>query len=38
MEQEMKYIYTIYKNASFSKAADKLFITQPALSIAVSKV
>lgn len=38
MEQEMKYIYTIYKTGSFSKAASELFITQPALSISVSKV
>ena len=38
MEQEMKYIYSVYKNKSFSKAASELFITQPALSIAVSRV
>ena len=38
MEQEMRYIYSVYKNGSFSKAAAELFITQPALSIAVSKV
>ena len=38
MEQEMKYIYSVYKNGSFSKAAQELFITQPALSISVSKV
>lgn len=38
MEQEMKYIYTVHKYKSFSKAAEALFITQPALSIAVQKV
>lgn len=38
MEQEMKYIYTVYKCRSFSKAASELFMTQPALSIAVQRV
>ena len=37
MEQEMKYIYTVYRTGSFSEAAKELFLTQPALSIAVSK-
>ena len=27
-----EYIYAVYKERSFSKAADKLFITQPALT------
>lgn len=38
MSPEMKYIFTVYQEGSFSKAAEKLFITQPALSIAVKKV
>ncbi|HIT64211.1 MAG TPA: LysR family transcriptional regulator [Candidatus Ventrimonas merdavium] len=38
MEQDMKYIYTIYKKQSISKAAEALYMTQPALSIAVSRV
>lgn len=38
MQQEMKYIYQIYEDGSFSKAAEHLYITQPALSIAVSKI
>lgn len=38
MQQEMKYIYTVYKNGSFSKAAQELYMTQPALSISVQKV
>ena len=38
MEQDMKYIYMIYKKQSISKAAEALYMTQPALSIAVSRV
>ena len=38
MELEKKYIYQVYVNGSFSKAAEALFVTQPALSIAVRKV
>lgn len=38
MTPEMRYVYTVYKEGSFLKAAAKLFITQPALSIAVQKV
>ena len=38
MTNEMKYIYELYKTKSFSIAAEKLFITQPALSICVQKV
>ena len=37
MQPEMKYIYTVYQCGSFSKAAEKLFLTQPALSISVQK-
>lgn len=37
MESEMKYIYTIYQKGSFAKAAQSLYLTQPALSIAVQK-
>ncbi len=37
MEQEMKYIWSVYKNGSFSKAAEELYITQPALSLAVKR-
>ena len=32
-----EYIYCVYKTGSFSKAADKLCISQPSLSIAVKK-
>jgi len=38
MTTEMTYIYEVYRQGSFSKAAQKLFLTQPALSIAVRKV
>lgn len=38
MQQEMKYVYMVYKTGSFSKAAEELYMTQPALSISVSKV
>ncbi len=38
MEQDMKYIYQIWQDRSFTKAAEHLFITQPALSTAVRRV
>ena len=38
MQQEMKYIYTVYQKGSFSKAAESLYMTQPALSISIQKV
>ena len=38
MQQEMKYIYTVYQKGSFSKPAEALFMTQPALSISIQKV
>lgn len=38
MELEMEYIHTVYEYGSFSKAANALYITQPALSIAVQRV
>lgn len=38
MEQNWLYIYTVYKKRSFSKAAKELYMTQPALSIAIQKV
>ena len=38
MQTEMKYIYQIYQKKSFRKAAEALYISQPALSMAVKKV
>ncbi len=34
----MDYVYAVYIHKSFSKAADELYISQPALSAAVKKV
>ncbi len=36
--QNMEYVYAVYREKSFSVAARKLFISQPALSAAVKKV
>lgn len=33
-----EYIYTVYKEKSFSKAAKKLYISQPSLSLTIKKV
>ncbi len=38
MFQGMHYVYEVYKEMSFSKAARNLFISQPSLSAAVKKV
>ncbi len=38
MEQDLRYIYTVYQEGSLSRAAEKLYMTQPALSIAVRRV
>lgn len=38
MEQELEYIYAVHKAGSFSKAAESLHVTQPALSMAVKRV
>jgi len=35
MEQNMEYIYQVYQDGSFTKAAERLYLTQPALSMAV---
>lgn len=37
MINDMRHIYSIYKEKSFSKAAKKLYISQPALSSLVKK-
>lgn len=37
MFQYMNYVYEVYKTGSFSKAARNLYLTQPALSIAIRK-
>lgn len=38
MFQGMTYVYEVYKEGSFSKAAQKLFISQPSLSASVKRV
>lgn len=35
MEQNMQYIYQVYQDGSFTKAAETLYLTQPALSMAI---
>lgn len=37
MLNEMKYVYAVYEEKSFSKAAKKMYVTQPALSNMVKK-
>ncbi len=38
METRLKYVYEVYLNGSFTKAAQKLYISQPSLSAMVKKV
>ena len=37
MLNEIRYVYAVYQERSFTKAAKKLFISQPALSSMVKK-
>lgn len=38
MQLEMEYVYRVYQEKSFTKAAEALYLTQPALSMAIRKV
>ncbi len=38
MFANMDYVYAVYQEKSFSRAADKLFISQPSLSITIKRV
>ena len=38
MLNHIDYIYAIYKECSFTKAAEKLYVSQPALSLAITKL
>ncbi len=38
METVAKYAYQVYKKESFTKAAESLYISQPSLSVAISKL
>jgi len=37
METRLKYVYEVYRTGSFTKAAQKLYISQPSLSAMVKK-
>ena len=37
MFKKMEYIYAVYKEQSFTRAAEKLYISQPCLSAAIKK-
>ena len=37
MDADLKYIYEVYRTGSFSKAAENLFVTQPALSKSIKR-
>ena len=34
----MEYIYTVYRERSFTRAAEKLYISQPSLSLTIKKI
>ncbi len=38
MFNKMEYVYEVYREQSFTKAAEKLFISQPCLSAAIKKI
>ena len=38
MLKNMEYVYAVYQKKSFSKAADSLHVSQPALSTAIRKI
>lgn len=38
MQQELKYVYQVYLDGSISRAAEHLYITQPALSLSIQKI
>ncbi len=38
MFKKMEYVYAVYKEQSFTKAAEKLYISQPCLSAAIRKI
>ncbi len=38
MFKGMDYVYLVYKEQSFSKAAKKLFISQPSLSATIKRI
>lgn len=38
MFEKMRYVYAVYREGSFTKAAEKLFISQPSLSAAIRRL
>lgn len=38
METRLKYIYTVYQEKSIVKAAEKLYVSQPSLSITIKRI
>ena len=38
MESKLEYIYTVYQEKSFVRAAEKLYISQPSLSITIKRI
>ena len=38
MFQKHEYVYAVYKEGNFTRAAQKLFITQPSLSVAIKNI
>lgn len=38
MFKKYEYVYQVYKTGSFTKAAEKLYISQPSLSAAIKKI
>ena len=38
METKLEYIYAVYQEKSFVKAAEKLYVSQPSLSITIKRI
>lgn len=38
MFSKMNYVYTVYKEQSFTKAAEKLYVSQPYLSASIKRI
>jgi len=38
MFKKMEYVYAVYKEQSFTRAAEKLYVSQPCLSAAIKKI
>ena len=38
MFSKYNYVYQVYKEGSFTRAAEKLFISQPSLSAAIKNI